>query len=65
MIACLLVAACGPLPQPFSRDGDVDNPLLAPLLDLIRSDEARLAVDALGGYETSCMGEVVAEVGGG
>lgn len=29
-IACLLVAACGALPQPFSHDGDVDNPLLAP-----------------------------------
>jgi len=30
MVACLSVAACGALPQPFSRDGDVDNPLLAP-----------------------------------
>ncbi len=30
MIACLLVAACGTLPQPFSRTNAGDNPLLAP-----------------------------------
>lgn len=28
--ACLLAAACGALPQPFSREGKVDNPLVAP-----------------------------------
>jgi hypothetical protein len=30
MIACLLVAACGNLPQPFARTNAGDNPLLAP-----------------------------------
>ncbi len=28
--ACLLSAACGVLPQPFSHDGQVSNPLLSP-----------------------------------
>ena len=36
--------------------------LLRPLLELVRSDEFRAAVDALGGYDTSMMGEVVAEI---
>ncbi len=48
------------IPREF-YEGD----LLAPLLDLIRSDDARQAVDALGGYDTSAMGAVVAEIGGG
>ena len=39
--------------------------LLSPLLDLIRSDDARQTVDALGGYNTSSMGEVKAEIDGG
>ncbi|MDX1484110.1 MAG: hypothetical protein R3229_06490 [Alphaproteobacteria bacterium] len=29
-IFCLWIAACGALPQPFSHDGKVTNPLLAP-----------------------------------
>jgi putative molybdopterin biosynthesis protein len=36
---------------------------LAPLLDLIRDDAFRQQVDALGGYDTSRMGEVVATLG--
>lgn len=28
--ACLAAAACGALPQPFSHEGKVDNPLIAP-----------------------------------
>lgn len=38
-----------------------DAPLLAPLLALIRGPEFRAAVAALGGYDTSRMGEVVGE----
>jgi len=30
IIACFFLAACGTLPQPFSHDGNADNPLLAP-----------------------------------
>jgi hypothetical protein len=30
MIACLSLAACGPLPKPFSHDRTAANPLLAP-----------------------------------
>ncbi|MDH3239250.1 MAG: hypothetical protein OEO83_01145 [Alphaproteobacteria bacterium] len=30
MAACLFAAACGALPQPFSHEGKVDNPLVAP-----------------------------------
>ena len=37
--------------------------LLAPLLELIASAEFRREVEALGGYDTSSMGEVVAEIG--
>ena len=36
-----------------------DGELLAPLLGLIRSDEFKSEVEALGGYDTSCTGEVV------
>ena len=36
--------------------------LLRPLLDLIRGPEFRKQVEALGGYDTSRMGEVVAEI---
>ena len=37
--------------------------LLKPLLELVRSDEFKSAVDALGGYDTTMMGHVVAELG--
>jgi putative molybdopterin biosynthesis protein len=37
--------------------------LLAPLLELIGSADFRQEVEALGGYDTSSMGEVVAEFG--
>ena len=40
-----------------------DGELLAPLLALIRDDGFRHEVDALGGYDTSTMGQVVAEIG--
>jgi hypothetical protein len=30
IISCLSLAACGALPQPFSHDGNPNNPLLAP-----------------------------------
>ena len=39
-----------------------DSDLLRPLLELIRSDAFRVAVDALGGYDTSSTGSVVAEL---
>ena len=39
-----------------------DSPLLAPLLDVIHSDRFREAVEALGGYDTSPMGKVLAVV---
>jgi putative molybdopterin biosynthesis protein len=39
------------------------NPLLRPLLDLIRSDEFKREVDALGGYDTSETGRVVNSLG--
>jgi putative molybdopterin biosynthesis protein len=38
-----------------------EAPLLAPLLAIIRGPEFRAAVAALGGYDTSRMGEVVGE----
>jgi putative molybdopterin biosynthesis protein len=37
--------------------------LLMPLLELVRSDEFKSAVDTLGGYDTTMMGHVVAELG--
>ena len=37
--------------------------LLEPLLELIRGEEARREIDALGGYDTASMGDLVAEVG--
>ena len=37
-----------------------ESAVLQPVLEIIRGDEFRLAVDALGGYDTSTMGEVVA-----
>lgn len=40
-----------------------DSALLEPLLSLIRSDKFKREVDALGGYDTSMTGEVVAELG--
>ena len=40
-----------------------EGELLAPLLALIRKDGFRHEVDALGGYDTSTMGQVVAEIG--
>jgi len=42
-----------------------ESDLLAPLLDLIRNREGGFvaAVEALGGYETTQMGEVLAEIG--
>ena len=39
-----------------------DSELLRPLFELIRSDAFRGAVDALGGYDTSSTGRVVAEL---
>ena len=39
-----------------------DSDLLRPLFELIRSDAFRGAVDALGGYDTSSTGQVVAEL---
>lgn len=36
--------------------------LLQPFLELVRSDEFKSGVDALGGYDTSMMGKVVAEI---
>ncbi|RME83700.1 MAG: molybdopterin biosynthesis protein [Caldilineae bacterium] len=39
-----------------------ESELLAPLLDIIRSDGFRQAVAALGGYEVSQMGRVIAEI---
>jgi putative molybdopterin biosynthesis protein len=36
--------------------------LLQPIMSLIRSQEFRQDVDALGGYDTATMGEVVAEI---
>ncbi len=39
--------------------------LLAPLLELIRSEDFKQQVDSLGGYDTIRTGEVVAEVGSG
>jgi putative molybdopterin biosynthesis protein len=40
-----------------------ESDLLAPLLDLIRGPDFRQQVEALGGYDTSQMGEIVAEIG--
>lgn len=39
-----------------------DSDLLRPIFELIRSDAFRGAVDALGGYDTSSTGRVVAEL---
>ncbi len=39
-----------------------DSPLLAPLLEVIHSDRFRDAVEALGGYDTSPMGKIIAVV---
>ena len=36
--------------------------LLAPLLDLIRTDEFRRQIDDLGGYDTGRTGEVLVEL---
>ena len=41
-----------------------ESDLLAPLLSIIRGAEFKRQVEALGGYDTSRMGEVVAELGG-
>ncbi|MGH2541990.1 MAG: substrate-binding domain-containing protein, partial [Ardenticatenaceae bacterium] len=41
-----------------------DSGLLRPLLALIRSKEFKGQVDALGGYDTSSMGQIVATLGG-
>ncbi|MCI0438014.1 MAG: molybdopterin biosynthesis protein [Chloroflexi bacterium] len=41
-----------------------EGELLQPLLSLIRSEGFRREVDALGGYDTSSMGEIVAALGG-
>ena len=45
------------VPRDFYRDD-----LLAPVLEVIRSSVFRRRVDELGGYDTTTMGEVVAEV---
>ncbi len=39
-----------------------DSPVLQPLLDIIHSDRFRDAVEALGGYDTSPMGKIIAVV---
>ena len=41
------------------------TPLLEPVLTLIRSDEFKRKVDALGGYDTTATGDVAAEVNRG
>ena len=41
-----------------------ESDLLAPLLELVRSEEFRASVEALGGYDTSSIGTVVAEIAG-
>jgi putative molybdopterin biosynthesis protein len=38
--------------------------LLRPLLDLIRSADCKHQVEAMGGYDVTNMGEVIAEVPG-
>jgi putative molybdopterin biosynthesis protein len=42
-----------------------ESDLLMPFLELIRDETFRKEVDALGGYDTSTMGQVIAEVSGG
>ena len=42
-----------------------ESDLLQPLLAVIREDDFALEVEALGGYDTSTMGHVVARVGPG
>jgi putative molybdopterin biosynthesis protein len=39
-----------------------DSDLLQPLLDLIRSADCKHKVEALGGYDVTTMGEIIAEV---
>ncbi|HEY43309.1 MAG TPA: molybdopterin biosynthesis protein [Anaerolineae bacterium] len=39
------------------------SPKLAPLLELLHQTEFRQAVDALAGYDTAPMGEIIAEMG--
>jgi putative molybdopterin biosynthesis protein len=39
-----------------------ENPKLAPLLELLHDAEFRRSVDALAGYDTSPMGEIIAEM---
>ena len=45
------------IPRPF-----YESDLLAPLLPVIRGPAFRAEVEALGGYDASAMGEVVAEL---
>ncbi len=40
-----------------------EGELLQPLLTLIRAEEFRRDVEALGGYDTSMMGQILAELG--
>lgn len=40
-----------------------ENPLLKPMLETIRSDTFKAQVDALGGYDTSETGRVIAQIG--
>ena len=42
-----------------------ESPLLEPVLSLIRSDDFKRKVDALGGYDTTTTGDVAAEVNRG
>ena len=46
----------------FSREY-FESELVAPLLELIRTEEFRSSVNALGGYDVSRMGEVIGEIG--
>ena len=42
-----------------------ESDLIQPLMSLVRGDEFRRQVEALGGYDTSTMGQVVAELSSG
>jgi putative molybdopterin biosynthesis protein len=39
-----------------------DSPLMAPLLEVLQQPSFKSEVESLGGYDTSQMGQVIAEV---
>jgi putative molybdopterin biosynthesis protein len=41
-----------------------ESDLLGPMMDLIRSTEFRIEVEALGGYDTAKMGSLKLTIGG-